>query len=430
MKKKVWLDFSLSKPDITDETLQKGSRMDKSNSTTDILTESIIHDFTKGISVMNLLLCTCFFGFDLISFLERRKLLFAPNKREDLKEATYLLLLAFFGIWTGINQVILSYTFWDDKTACRNFLVYPYTFGYLSAKQFVYLYLYQRLKIVQKMLQWESCLMKSIRWMIFLPITAGYPIIFYPIEFSMFTGLIIAGFCVQATAVIFPIYLFAAFDLLMNLVLLALFIAPLTKQAQNAMVRHRKLLMKVAKRNLVYSSIMMISTLVYLFYIAINMSQIDFHSNPPTLTVLQALNTGMNAVDTIISISACHAMDTVWIPAWLRTWLHSLFSDHVDDVDSKRRSGRVLMTSLFVKSNGLRVEEEVFFTNDFIEVGHDTLLQQFLPNDFVLKAAKLFSSKTKKLFTSFLILLCIFLDSLVLLQVAPKWVSYFNSVFY
>ena len=87
---------------------------------------------------------------------------------------------------------------WIGKEAACKVLPNIIALCYMISKQFSYLFLYDRAKLVHDSLRLNSKWIVTLRWMLFITVTLGVPICFYWAAFVAFSGTVTQfGNCVN-----------------------------------------------------------------------------------------------------------------------------------------------------------------------------------------------------------------------------------------
>jgi hypothetical protein len=216
------------------------------------------------------------------------------------------------------------------------------------------------MSIVHKALRLNQTTLKVLRWFTLLAATVGITCVYYPLVVIFFSGLVVPeGFCIQYSFTPFVVLIFALTDLTLSMVLLILFVVPLTYQARSADNRQNQSddrndsstattardtqlrLRHLARKNLWISSGMMVSTLSMLFFMLHSMNKMNEAlrdltpsqlQDPVILhTVLlahvgfiQMLHTVFGIFDCIVTVTLCHVISGAWIPKRVQNWFSKL----------------------------------------------------------------------------------------------------------
>jgi hypothetical protein len=193
--------------------------------------------------------------------------------------------------------------------------------------------LVERMKLVHNALNLNILVLRLMRWLVFLSATVGVTVIFFPLIILFFTGVVIQeGICVQYSSSIATIILFAVADFGLSSIMLALFVAPLTRHAhevsevgRNKKKVARDTLMSVARRNLVISSVMMSFTVASLFFMVYSHVDMELESSSPIFGHVQVLHTIFAEIDAFVNVLMCHVITVAWLPSKMKNINSKLF---------------------------------------------------------------------------------------------------------
>ena len=93
-----------------------------------------------------------------------------------------------FAFFTLLLDGITDWYDWTGKESSCQVIPIFIVLGYILEKQFIYLFLYDRAKIVHESLKLKHKLLIFLRWCLFLTITIGVPIFFYWAAWVAFSG--------------------------------------------------------------------------------------------------------------------------------------------------------------------------------------------------------------------------------------------------
>jgi len=311
-------------------------------------------------SVFGCIVIGVLFFCGIFSFWDKRQTLLRRDHRTPLYSALSLAAVSVMGFWVELNGAMLWWLDWNGKAeACNNYM-YLVTMVYVVMKQFTYLFLFERLKIVHDALNMNMWYLRLVRWTVFLSSALLVGVIFYPLIFVFFRGFVIPeGPCIQYTTSPFPIILFAISDVGLSTLMLGLFIAPLTQHVKRLVKmdetsKDRQMLMAVARRNLIVSSVMMAVTIAVLFFMVHSMLVVSTEG----FGHLQLLHTVLAANDALVTVSLCHVLTVSWIP----TFVSKCFARVHGGTTSKNGQ-----SNLKSKSGGSKDEEKILTSTRFTE---------------------------------------------------------------
>jgi hypothetical protein len=184
-------------------------------------------------------------------------------------------------------------------------------------KQFLYLFLFDRAKIVHSALGLNGIVLRMVRWLIVLASIVGIPLLVCVYTGARSRVLPETGTCIQYIDSTWAIAVVASLDFVLSMAMLTVFIVPLTKHAHSDIIveyQQGKSFHRLIRRNLTLSIILVISTLISLLFMTIERS-IVFGSNPdPNLEHLQIWSTIAPEIDTFVTVLGVHLLTTSWIP--------------------------------------------------------------------------------------------------------------------
>ena len=101
-----------------------------------------------------------------------------------------LFLAALFGLFTLLLDGTIESRIWIGKEAACKLMPNFIALCYVMSKQFVYMFLYDRAKLVHDSLRLNSKWIVALRWLLFITVTIGIPICFYWAAFVAFSGVV------------------------------------------------------------------------------------------------------------------------------------------------------------------------------------------------------------------------------------------------
>jgi hypothetical protein len=289
------------------------------NDTTSVIQ---VRDFGRGFSAFSCSFIFIILVLELINLYQKREQVFLKPHKATKVSILGLLAVTIAALFVSISGGLLWWYDWRGfETQCTYFSQWAITIGYVMMKQFLYLFLFQRMYIVHSAIQFDHIIVKVLRIGCFFIIVVGIPVIFYPLILVFWRGFVLPeGVCVQYTINIVPIIMFAVCDAGLSIVLLVLFILPLTRHAIHRGTDESKktALLKVATRNLIYSSVIITSTLFMLVF----MSVTEFNvvrdgteaEKAASFTYLHVLHTQFAEIDLFLSVVCSHLISVSWIP--------------------------------------------------------------------------------------------------------------------
>ena len=303
----------------------------------------ITQNFGRAISIIGAIVVGVLFLCEVLSMNERWATLRKKENRTTLYSALSLMAVTVMGFWVEINGAMLWWIDWTSIPNVCNDYIYTVTLVYVVMKQFTYLFLFERLKIVHKAMSLNVWYLRAIRWIVFLSATVGILVIFVPLILVFFRGtVILEGVCIQYSISLVPIILFAVCDVGLSSLMLALFVAPLTQHIQSLNKTEepstlRSQLHGVAKRNLIISSMMMGITIASLLFMVYSISAIRANSATPHFAQEQMLHTIFAAIDGLANVVLCHVISVAWVPSQAKR----IFKSYQGKKDSSAASGKV-----------------------------------------------------------------------------------------
>jgi hypothetical protein len=234
----------------------------------------------------------------------------------------WLFLTTVFGFWTTLIVTLMWWVDWTGNPEGCDRLTNPQLpLIYVIMKQFLYLFLFDRAKIVHDALGLNGFKVRMLRWLILLACTTGVPALVWWLFFVYWRSKVLPGVgtCVQFTESVGAIAAVASLDFCLSLAMLILFIVPLTRHAKITEEHHQSTQFKrLLNRNLSISVLLMCSTLFALIFMTVELSIVFGATPDPNLEHMQIWSTIAPEIDTFITVIASHVLTTAWIPHPLR----------------------------------------------------------------------------------------------------------------
>ena len=281
-----------------------------------------------AVTVARVLSLTFLIVISLIAFVEIVNLAFfsdgrlAWSRKVTDRPRLWLLMTSIFGLWTMLTVFLSWWVDWTDNLGGCKVLMDPQSpLVYILTKQFLYLFLFDRAKIVHNALGLNGIKMRMLRWLIFISITVGVPALVWWMFFVYWEARVIAGVgvCVQYTESIGAIVAVASLDFTLSLATLFLFVVPLTKHAKVTHASHSsQQFRRLLRRNLTVSVVLISSTLIALIFMAVELSIVFGDSPDPNLEHMQIWATIFPTIDVFVTVVASHTLTTAWIPSPIR----------------------------------------------------------------------------------------------------------------
>ena len=263
-----------------------------------------------------------------------------------------LLAVTLTSLWVICNGAALWWPDWNQlggTPVCNVYVNGVVTIAYVVMKQATYALLSERVRVVHKALAMESIHFKLLRATVYVSVFAGVPLIFWPLIFIYFRGIVVPeGVCLQYTTELFPVYLFLICDSLLSATLIFLFVAPIwnhvkkmesPRAAETQMTVARsgpkehagtnslQAIMRMAWWNLALSSAMIAFTVFSLGYFVYGLWDVrEKLQSGATLGATHIFVTILPEVDAIVNMVLVHAIITHWIPPAMRVKLRSLMA--------------------------------------------------------------------------------------------------------
>ena len=243
----------------------------------------------------------------------------------------YIFFCTFFAFLVFLLDGVTVWANWTvDPWGCHN-IIPPHVFFYVLEKQSLYLFLYDRAKIVHDSLSLEESKAKRLHYFrIFLwySIVLGFAISFYWLPFVITFGVPLStGQCAYHIVYPFVGIILAVADMFLALGMLAIFVFPLyqhSKEIERLAVpknRIKSQLDKVIRRNLVFSVIAIIGTFLSLTALCtlIWIAEVD---NSPRTDNLRFWGLFCISLESVSSVLALHGMTSGWYPNGLKKFLN------------------------------------------------------------------------------------------------------------
>jgi len=195
--------------------------------------------------------------------------------------------------------------------------------AYITMKQCLYLFLFDRAKVVHDALKINGKLMQAWRWIVWLSSLVGVPILTWWLFFLFWRSKVLPeGICVQYATSAAGVASVAAADFVLSLAMLVLFIIPLSTHANKVeSLEMTPVFKRLMRRNLIISVMMMASTLVALLFMTVELSVVFGETPDPSLEHLQVWSTFFPLMDSIATICLSHVLSNGWMPLKLRGYL-------------------------------------------------------------------------------------------------------------
>jgi hypothetical protein len=249
--------------------------------------------------------------FDLSSVCKRR-LRLSTLKHAKNRALMWLLCISVLGLWTIILCVLMWWVNWIGNEQGCPILVAPMCpLVYITMKQCLYLFLFDRAKVVHNALRIDGLFMRILRWTVYVFSTLGIPALTWWIFILYWRGRVLhEGICVQYTDNIGGVIAVATLDFVLSLAILSLFIAPMIHHIgkiknDDITPRFRRLI----RRNLTVSITMMTSTIASLTVMTVEFTIAHGSSPDPGLEHLQIWGTFFPMLDTILTVILPHVLD-------------------------------------------------------------------------------------------------------------------------
>lgn len=244
-----------------------------------------------------------------------------------------LVLATFISFILMILDGTLTWHQWLGQDVSCAAIQIPHILLYCLAKQFMYLFLYERAKIVHDSLQlttrnaWRLHLFRNLVW---LTIVAGVPVIFYWSAFVAFDGKVtVDGYCLFYSIYPEVIVAFAASDFVLASSVFVLFVFPLYTHVRqmeqrsgtgNGNGHNSARFRRVMWHNLEFSCAAMLSAFLCLNAEAVLMC---LGRDNGTVNGYYLIEWGLVAVsiDNCLGIMLLHCMTTAWMPRTIRSRL-------------------------------------------------------------------------------------------------------------
>ena len=226
-----------------------------------------------------------------------------------------LFLVTLFGLWTLLICLLVWWVNWlGNPEGCHDLVAPMIALIYVIMKQCLYLFLYDRAKVVHESLNLQAFSLRVLRTLVFLASTAGVPLVVYWMFFTYWQSKVLPeGICVQYVSNVGGIIAVASLDFCLSLLMLSLFIAPLLRYSSSDQVMNKDI-GKLVRKNLTISTMMMFSTMSSLIFMSVILNVV-FGKNPPNdIEYLQIWSTFAPMIDTIMTILLSHTISTIWIP--------------------------------------------------------------------------------------------------------------------
>jgi hypothetical protein len=299
-------------------------------------------DVGRAVSALGLAICLGILILEVFGFIEaKREHSFTSAKK---RAPIWLLAISIWGLWVLLNCFTMWWIDWRGNEAGCNTVTVPMSpIVYITMKQCLYLFLYDRAKIVHEALNLNGKWMKRWRWIVWLSCAVGVPILTWWLFFIFWRSKVLPeGICVQYFLSTAGVAAVAAADFILSLSLLILFIVPLMKHVQHQHVNSgvsTHVFRRLMCRNLAVSLIMMSSTLAALLAMCIELSTAFGEHPDPSVEYIQIWSTFFPLLDTIVTITMPHFLSNAWLPRKIRHFLVHRSSHGSSKLESKNGLG-------------------------------------------------------------------------------------------
>jgi hypothetical protein len=248
---------------------------------------------------------------------------------------------------------------------------------YIAMKQCLYMFLFDRAKVVHTALKIDHVLVRGLRWIVFFFSTIGIPLTTWWIFFVYWRGRVLVpeGICVQAPESVGGIIAVSTLDFLLSLAMLGLFLAPVVKHMRK--IHDDEItprFHRLVKRNLAVSVTMMVSTLGCLTVMTVEFSIVHSNAHSRATEHLLIWATFFPMFDTILTVVLPHCLTNAWMTPRVRGCCSRLNEEEQGGLVGRQH----LAARRFASSNRIRPSPAMFrFTH---AAGMDgPMLRKFSP---------------------------------------------------
>lgn len=273
----------------------------------------------KVIGILTALVIGTFLALDAYTlFVEKRKQVWTKPVLRDCLVSLFLVCV--FSISsTGLCTAAFFHDWTSNPPGCTQ-IIKAAPVLYMIGKQCTYYFLYVRMKIVHNALNLNQMWIYIGRWITFLCIFIGIPIVAYPLFLISVEGHVnaIGGTCDHFVSHTYVIILTAAIDFVFSMVLLGLFLVPLLRHLHTTKASTN--IMSVAKFNLVASIALSLVTIGQLMFML--GSHLDLVNKNYHFTHIQVVHLALAVADMMLSVIIIHTFTNLWVPSTLKqfTW--------------------------------------------------------------------------------------------------------------
>jgi hypothetical protein len=302
-------------------------------------------------TIICLVLVSALACFDVAALCEqrvRRSLLRYAKHRATL----WLTIISLLGMWTLIITTLMWWVNWiGNDNGCAVLVAPMLPLVYIVLKQCLYLFLFDRAKVVHTALRIENTLIALLRWVIVFFASVGIPLGVWWIFIVYWGGRVVVpeGVCVEYPQSVAGVVVVASIDLVLSLAMLILFIVPLMRHARK--VRDDEitpLFRKLIRKNLLVSGAMMCSTCASLTIMTVAFSLANASSSTSQLDTLQIWATFFPMTDTMLTVVLPHFLTN----AWMHTKVQTCCSQRSTSMKSPRHVRRAPFAT---RANGFRI---------------------------------------------------------------------------
>jgi len=295
----------------------------------------------RNLAVAGIFLLSGLAALELFNFYEKR----STFRKSRIARNNPLLL--FFITLLGLTAHITAFLLWNTNWLiaspvldCNALVQGGVVLMYVVIKQFIYLFLFERVKVVHDALHLKDRTLIAFRWIVFAFATTGIPLAMYPLIFIYFRGSVIVvkngtiGICFQHATNQIPVFFLAVADLLMSITLLVLFVLPLFKHIRRNVTADATRLYSLAKRNTIISLLMTIMTFLAMMFLAVYGVQPD----PTQMLHFQGNTVVAQLSDILVCTILAHFLSSGWVPGAIKKRMRITTSSKASRTDPNASS--------------------------------------------------------------------------------------------
>lgn len=287
----------------------------------------------KVLTGISISICGILFLLNLAGLFERMMHVGLSGLFQTTIRKSFVALFMFCLVGTttiALHVVMVHHNFTANEEDTCNNIVGALVGLFVSSKQFLFMFLFFRAKIVHEALRLNSFRMIWLRRLIWITITVGIPVAFGWTYFLVFFGKVVPeGACILYSEIQASIIAFAVSDVVLSSTLLALFVVPIREHSKQLGLRRDPKLDKVIRRNMVVAGLVICTTLTGLISMVVFLNIAHGKNVPSNVEYLQLMATLLPLCELTFTLATAHMLTRAWMPSRVRKYLQVTPEDHI-----------------------------------------------------------------------------------------------------